>query len=158
MSFDWQVEQNDEVKARKKYFTISLPENSELFIQGWRSFSHEALCKHFFFLWHKRPVKKRSPLDRPLNKPLDSPLGSTICPFLNLLAILAFRNFFSESGNFLRVLYWKQLMNLEIFKPLSGLINSFEHQLFLVSCLLLSPKKPCSRQCQSFYKCWSSSS
>lgn len=49
MSFDWQVEQNDEVKARKKYFTISLPENSELFIQGWRSFSHEALCKHFCF-------------------------------------------------------------------------------------------------------------
>lgn len=49
MSFDWQVEQNDEVKARKKYFTISPPENSELFIQGWRSFSHEALCKHFFF-------------------------------------------------------------------------------------------------------------
>lgn len=47
MSFDWQVEQNDEVKARKKYFTILPSENSELFRQDWKTFSHEGLCKHF---------------------------------------------------------------------------------------------------------------
>lgn len=37
-----------------------------------------------------------------------------------------------------------------ILRPTPVLINSFGHQLFLVSCLLLSPEKPSLGQCQSF--------